>query len=375
MGQMMRALLLLMVLAACQPTTPPSPAFKVEEVKSGLGGAIWSLNFAPDGRLFFTNRDQDKVRIGVLDLSTKAVSGYASTADVRDVGEGGVMGMELDPNFAQNGRLYICYSYYAGGVVSDPNQRNRLSAFTLSGQNLSEQILLDDMPGWSNHNGCRVVYGPDGKLYVSMGDAPGIAGGAQKAQDKTSLGGKIFRINPDGSIPTDNPFFSSLAGSARALWTLGHRNPQGLGFQPGTGLLWSTEHGPDIKDELNLIKKGKNYGWPDCGGLDPCAVADYQPAVKAYEPDNSTTVATSDLTFYTGNTFPAWKGSLFFVTLKTGRLYRLELSGETISKEEKLIDKEFGRLRDLTTGPDGFLYISTDEGKILRVVPEGGQKK
>jgi glucose/arabinose dehydrogenase len=334
-----------------------------------LGGTIWSINFAPDGRLFFTNRDQDQVRVGALDLSSKTVTTFSSTAAVRDVGEAGVMGMELDPGFAQNGRLYICYSYYAA-EVSDANQRNRLSVFTLSGNGLSEQILFDDMPGWFNHNGCRVVYGPDGKLYFSMGDAPGLAGGANKAQDKTSLGGKIFRINPDGSIPNDNPFFASLTGSAKALWTLGHRNPQGLGFQPGTNLLWSTEHGPDIKDELNLIKKGKNYGWPDCGGIDACNVPDYQPAVKAYEPDNSTTVAISDLIFYGGEAFPAWKGSLLFVTLKTGRLYRVELSGETVGKEERLINNQFGRLRDVTTGPDGFIYLSTDDGRVLRVVPE-----
>lgn len=350
------------------PPPPPATKFKVEEVKSGLGGAIWSLNFAPDGRLFFSNRDQDKVRVGALDLNSKTISTFSSTAAVRDLGEGGVMGMELDPSFAQNGKVYVCYSYFAGGVVSDANQRNRLSSFTLSGTTLSENILFDDMPGWSNHNGCRVVFGPDAKLYFSMGDAPGIGAGADKAQDKTELAGKIFRINPDGSIPSDNPFFASLSGPARALWTLGHRNPQGLGFQPGSGLLWSTEHGPDVKDELNIIKKGKNYGWPGCRGIDPCSVADYQPAVKAYETDS--TVATSDLVFYTGNAFPAWKGSLFFVTLKTGRLYRVELSGETISKEEKLINNEHGRLRDVTTGPDGFIYISTDDGKILRVAPE-----
>jgi glucose/arabinose dehydrogenase len=218
-----------------------------------------------------------------------------------------------------------------------------------------------------------------------MGDAAGAPsdvlgepGGDAKAQSKKLLAGKIFRIKLDGSIPTDNPFYNDpeVLGQAKATWTLGHRNPQGLAFQPETGELWSTEHGPDKKDELNLIKPGYNYGWPECMGTDPCpAHPPYQPAIKEYYSDR--TVAISDMTFYNADVFPAWKGSLFFVTLKTGRMYRLELSGEKVVKEELIIGSlseasgPYGRLRDVTVGPDGFIYFSTDDSKIYRIVPDG----
>ncbi|WP_299426152.1 PQQ-dependent sugar dehydrogenase [uncultured Meiothermus sp.] len=385
------ALLLLFSLALAQNT----PIFRVEEVARNLG-VPWSLKFAPDGRLFFTQRDRDTVAVSALDLRTGRVTSFPGSAAVRDEGEGGVMGLELDPSFAQNNRLFICYSYWKDGIQAPNNRRNRVSSFTISGHRLEgEKVLLDDMLGWWNHNGCRVVWGPDGKLYVSMGDAgdapsniPGEFGFAAKAQSLKLLSGKIFRLNPDGSIPTDNPFYSQTTGAARAIWTLGHRNPQGLAFQPGTGLLWSTEHGPNTRDELNIIRKGKNYGWPRCSGTQPagtvlsvaadnitfnCTGGDlresYQPAVREYAGGNEPTIAPSNLIFYTGRAFPQWKGNLFFVTLRTGRLYRLELRGEQILREEILINNQYGRLRDLTVGPDGFIYISTDQGQILRLRP------
>lgn len=354
--------LLALGLVSCQNNnTPPGPvSFRVEEVKSGLGGVPWSIHFAPDGRLLFTNRDLSQIRVSALNLSTGTITHYNGTSAVRDDGEGGILGMELDPNFASNSRVYVCYS------ISSSGPRNRLSRFEISGNSLTnELVLLDNMRGASTHNGCRVVWGPDGKLYFSMGDAQD----QPAAQDLSALAGKIFRINPDGSIPTDNPFPNS------PVWTLGHRNPQGLAFQPGTGLLWSTEHGPDVKDELNIIKKGKNYGWPTCMGTDPCpSINNYEPAIKHYTATD--TIAPSDMMFYTGNVFTAWRTDLFFVTLRTGRLYRLVLSGESVAQEEILIDTNsgphpgFGRLRDIATGPDGLIYLSTDSGRILRLVPQ-----
>ena len=223
------------------------PAFRVEEVARNLG-VPWSLRFAPDGRLFFTQRDRMTIAVSALDIRTGRIVTYEGEAAVRDEGEGGVMGLELDPGFARNNRLYICYSYWKDGVQAENNRRNRLSSFVLStGRLTQEKVLLDEMLGWWNHNGCRVVWGPDNKLYVSMGDAgdapsniPGEFGFAAKAQSLKLLAAKIFRINPDGSIPPDNPFYSQTSGTARAIWTLGHRNTQGLAFQPGSGLLWVT---------------------------------------------------------------------------------------------------------------------------------------
>lgn len=379
----------LLLLAACKTDQgqPPTINYKIELLKDVNAGVIWSLNFGPEGKLYFTDRDRSFVNLSALEISSGSLTTYTSSAAVRDEGEGGVLGLELDPNFALNKKVYICYSYWKDGDPSaEENARNRVSSFAISGSGLTNEVkLFDDMLGWWNHNGCRVLLSPDKKhLFITMGDAadapsnvPGEPDKSQKAQSKKLLAGKIFRIKPDGSIPTDNPFYNDpeVPGQAKAMWTLGHRNPQGLAFDPSTGKLWSTEHGPDVKDELNLIRAGYNYGWPDCMGTDPCpAHPPYQPATKEYYSND--TIAISDMTFYTADTFPAWKGSLFFVTLKTGRMYRLELSGESVAKEELIIGKlsdssgPYGRLRDVTVGPDGFIYFSTDDSKIYRIVPD-----
>ncbi len=339
----------------------PQRDWRVELVKDKLERP-WSLNFAPDGRLLFTGRNSGN--LSSLDLKSGQVSVLGQLGPVlRAEGEGGMLGMELDPSFATTGRVYICYSYFKNNVQDNDSKRNRVSSFTLNAQGLTaEKALIDDMPGWWNHNGCRVILGPDGMLYVSMGDA---ASDPNRAQDLKSLAGKIHRVAPDGGIPTDNPFPNS------SVWSFGNRNPQGLAFQPGTNVLWSTEHGPDTDDELNVIKKGQNYGWPMCRGTNACNVPNYQPAVRSYKPQE--TIAISDMTFYTADAFPAWKGQLFFVALKTGRLYRLTLEGETVKSEEVMINNEYGRLRDVTVGPDGFLYFSTDAGEnssIYRVRPQ-----
>jgi aldose sugar dehydrogenase len=364
-------------LAACAAMgSAQTNGAKIEVLKEGLDRP-WSLNFAPDGRLLFTQKSSAK--LSSLDLKTRTVKVIGNVAGVRSDGEGGLMGLELAPDFEKNKQVFVCYSYFKG-QASTENRRNRISRFTLNETGLeAEKIIFDDMLGWSNHNGCRITIGPDQKLYFTMGDAANFPPGPIKAQDKNVLAGKTFRLNLDGSIPSDNPFYSSSSGQARATWSYGHRNQQGLAFQPGTGALWSTEHGWNSRDELNIIKKGQNYGWPYCAGTQtygkaervpadgnyPCVgdgltASNYEPAVKAYNPDF--TVAMSDMTFYTGTQFPKWKNNLFFVTLKTGRVYRLELKGEKVVDEEILVDGQFGRLRAITQGPDGFLYFSSDAG-------------
>ena len=376
-------------LAACAAIgSAQVNSIKVETVKDGLERP-WSLNFAPDGRLLFTQKASAK--LSSLDLKSGEVKTLGNVAGVRSDGEGGLMGLELAPDFASSNQVFVCYSYFKDNQASNESRRNRISRFTLGGKGLEgEKILFDDMLGWSNHNGCRIAVGPDAKLYFTMGDAANFPPGPTKAQDKSVLAGKTFRLNLDGSIPTDNPFYSSASGQARATWSFGHRNQQGLAFQPDTGALWSTEHGWNSRDELNIIKKGKNYGWPYCAGTQaygkaervpadgnyPCvgdglSQSNYQPAIKAYEPDF--TVAMSDMTFYTGSQFPKWKNNLLFVTLKTGRVYRLELDGEKVVDEEILVDGQYGRLRAITQGPDGFLYFSSDAGdgsSIYRIRPQ-----
>ena len=373
---------------------PSDVKFTVEKVKF-VSLIPWSLKFAPDGQLYFTLRgkDAEKVALQRMDVNSGNVTTLTDTGNskIRQDGEGGVLGLELDPNFATNNYAYICYSYWLNNDSSSGNnRRNRISRFTVNASSLTnEAILFDNMLGWTNHNGCRVANGPDGKLYFSIGDAADFSPGPIKAQDPATLAGKIFRINYDGSIPTDNPRYDSLTGSQRALWTFGHRNPQGLAFQPGTGALWSSEHGQNTRDELNLIQKGKNYGWPSCVGIQALGVplnvpldsttyacadtsnltaSNYQPAAKEYNSD--ATLATSDIAFSTSPLFPEWNGNILMATLKTNRLYRIELNGSAFGSDQIIISGGYGRLRDITVGQDGFYYFSNDDGDILRMVPQ-----
>jgi glucose/arabinose dehydrogenase len=330
--------------------------FEIETVIQNVD-LPWSLNFAPDGRLLFTSRDTGEIH--ALDVDTAQLTTFAPPLPVLHGGEGGLLGMVLDPDFEANNWLYVCFS-----VKYDGKEVNRVSRWRLDGVQLKDEAVFIEMSHALIHNGCRLVFSPDGNyLFITMGDA----GNADRAQDPDSLNGKILRLKRDGSIPDDNAWPNS------AVWTLGHRNAQGLAFEPGTERLWSTEHGPTTQDELNVIKKGRNYGWPLClGEQATCpAVTNYEPAVREFYTDQ--TVATSDMMFYMGDAFPDWQGDLFFVTLKTGRLYHLKVSGESVVSEERLIDGEHGRLRDVTEGPDGLIYISTDardgHAKIFRLKP------
>lgn len=344
------AFILLVFLTHAAHAEPP---FTVTTLADGLEHP-WSIAVMPDGKLLVTERPG---RLQIIDSQNGKAQKIAGLPKVRVQSEAGLLGLALDPDFATNGRLYLCYS--TGSMF---NAGNRLSSFTLKNNALiGEQVLIDHLPGANWHNGCRAAVSPDGYLFASMGDATD----AEKAQDSQSFNGKIFRLNRDGTMPADNPFPNS------PVWSFGHRNPQGLTFRPGSGDLWATEHGPDTQDELNRIQKGGNYGWPNCRGVDACpGLADYHPAIAEFEHDR--TIAISDLVFYRGTAFPDWQGDILFVALKTGRLYHLALDGDRVTKSEILIDDAYGRLRDIAEAPDGSLYLATDNGEdqILHLVPK-----
>jgi len=306
----------------------------------------WSLAFAPDGRLFFTERvgrvnvlARGEVRT-LLRLEVEAAPGE----------EGGLLGLTLDPGFDQNRFLYVYYTYR-----DERGQRwNRVSRFTESSNSLlDESVVIDQIPGHGFHDGGRIKFGPDGKLYVTTGDA----GRGELAQNLGSLAGKILRIDPDGTIPGDNPFPNS------PVFSLGHRNPQGLAWHPVTGALYSTEHGPSgesgyvAHDEVNLIEAGGNYGWPHIIGRGN----DSRFVDSVYE-TGQTTWAPSGATFYNGTRYPQWSLRLFIATLRGQHLRMVTLSPPTYTRVESttaLYQGTFGRLRDVAQGPDGYLYLAT----------------
>ncbi|MDP2605597.1 MAG: PQQ-dependent sugar dehydrogenase [Deltaproteobacteria bacterium] len=336
------------VLVACTPVSDqfaaPAPDVSIDVLVRGLD-TPWAIDFAPDGRTFITER---RGRIRVLERGHLRPDPWM-TLDVASSGEAGLLGLALDPRFAQNFFLYVAYTYRnASGQMK--NRLVRLREDPKTGKGILDQVLIDNIAGANNHDGGRVKFGPDGKLYWSMGDAQE----SRLAQNLASLNGKILRLNPDGSIPKDNPFANSY------VYSYGHRNPQGLAWQPKAGRLYATEHGPSgfqgcCRDEVNLIEPGKNYGWPEVRG-DETREGMVPPVIHA---------GTSETWAPTGATFSTrgpWAGSLLFTGLRGQTLYRLPLDPSDPRKTgqlERHFYRRFGRLRDVVEGPDGNLYLLT----------------
>jgi len=322
-----------------------SQQLHVEVVVSSLA-TIWAIDFAPDGRIFLTERGGRirTVRDGNLDPEPWA------TLDVVEVSESGLLGLALDPGFASNGYVYVAYTYgTSGGGMQNRLVRMREDPETRRGA--FDAVLLDDVGGARVHDGGRVKFGPDGKLYWTMGDA----GNMPLAQSLDSWNGKILRVNSDGSVPDDNPFPRS------PIYSYGHRNPQGLAWQPGTGRLYASEHGPSgaqsCCDEVNYIQAGMNYGWPGVFG-DATAPGTVPPIVQS-GPQSANTWAPGGATFVSNG---PWAGSLLFVGLRGESLYRVALDPAdptTVFGFERFFQGEYGRLRDVVEGPDGALYLAT----------------
>jgi len=333
----------------------PELGVRVETVADNLT-IPWSIDFAPDGRIFFTERIGDLRVIQDGQLLQPIMS-----LDVAG-GEGGLLGVVLDPDFEQNHYVYLYLTYNEFFET-----KNKVVRYVESENSLKEdKILLEPFAGASYHDGGRLKFGPDGKLYITTGDA----GNPELAQDLNSLGGKILRINSDGTIPDDNPWENS------PVYSIGHRNPQGIDWDE-SGNLVATEHGSFAHDEINLITPGTNYGWPDIIG-DETMEGLQNPILHT----GDDTWAPSGSEFYSGEKIPQWSGKYFVATLRGSHLHMIDfdLQNNMVVSHEKLFQNEFGRLRDVATGPDGFLYIltsnqdgrgtpQTNDDRILRIVP------
>jgi glucose/arabinose dehydrogenase len=341
---------------------------EVQAVASGLVNP-WSLAFLPDGRMLVTERP-GRMRLvtpeGQLSPPLKGVP------EVFVSGQGGLLDVIIDKSYAQNKTIYFCFAERTGGGGRTAVARAKLND---GNGRLDEVKVIFRQEGAlssGNHYGCRIVQANDGNLFVTLGEHFSYR---DEAQNLGNHLGKLIRITPDGAAPADNPFVGR-ADAKPEIWSYGHRNEQGLAINPASGDLWEIEHGPRGGDEVNIIGKGKNYGWPVIGyGIDysgakihdSTSKSGMEQPVKYWVPS----IAPSGMTFYTAKLFPKWTGSLFTGALAGKMLVRLSLNGNAVTGEERLLQNLNERIRDVRQGPDGALWLLTDNsaGRILRVSP------
>ena len=339
--------------AATATAVARDPVLADEIIQSGLE-VPWDIAFAPDGRMFVTERP-GRVVIFESGKPNAPRLGELTVPSVRAISESGLMGIALDPAFERSGLVYVCASRDVNGEWRNQVLRLRASGNTLAFDGVA---LGEGMRANRIHNGCTLRFGPDGKLWLTMGEA----GNGPLAQDPAVLNGKVLRINADGSIPDDNPVMAGAAGRT-AIYTMGNRNPQGLAFQPGTGRAFEIEHGANTHDEINLLEAGGNYGWPTASGPD-----EQRRFKDPLWSSGGSTLATSGATFITGAGWGTWSGSLMVATLKEMDLRRFTVDGTTVTPAGVLLDKKYGRLRTPVLGPDGALYVTTSNGTGDRII-------
>jgi glucose/arabinose dehydrogenase len=340
--------------------------FRIQTVVSGVE-VPWSIVFTTDGRMLFTERPG---RIRVVESGKLKSEPLLTIPDVEPSGESGAMGLCLHPDFAGNHLLYVAYSYRSDG------KRDRVVRYRETGNSLTDRtLIIEDIPAAQFHAGCRLRFGPDRKLYITTGDATD----RQLAQRLDSLAGKILRLNDDGTVPADNPFVNQQ-GARPEIWSYGNRNSQGIDWQPETNTMFETEHGPSGfdgpggGDEVNIIEKGKNYGWPVIHHTEThegmeSPLLEFTPAV-----------APASGMFYRGAAFPEFRNNFFFGCLRGACIIRVVLNGRRVGSHERLLEGSFGRIREVTEGPDGAIYFSTsnrdgrgspasNDDRILKLVP------
>lgn len=358
------------------PEQKSGVAFDVVPLVTGLERP-WAIAFLPKGRMLVTERP-GRLRVVSPDGTLSAPVSGLPAMDAR--GQGGLLDVALDPDHEKNGLIYWSYAEpREGGLNNTAVARGRfVDGAAPRVENV--EVIFHQSPSLAStmHFGSRLVFGRDGKLFITLGERS-IEEGRHQAQRMDGLLGKVARINPDGTIPQDNPF-AGKAGVKPEIWSIGHRNIQSAALHPVTGELWEVEHGARGGDELNIVRKGRDYGWPTIsygieyrgtpitGGI--TSKEGMEQPLYYWDP----VIAPSGMVFYTGDLFPAWKGSLFIGGLGSTNLVRLALDGDRVAGEERLLtdlQPKRERIRDVRQGPDGALYLVTDEaqGRLLKLVP------
>ncbi|TMG46639.1 MAG: PQQ-dependent sugar dehydrogenase [Chloroflexi bacterium] len=367
-GRVLAAVAVLALLACgCAPgggiagaPTPSAAAPAISEtvIQSGLV-VPWDVAVADDGRMFVTERPGT---ISVFESTAKMAKRIATAqvAGVRAMGEAGLLGLALDPDFASNALLYVCASRTDQGDWRNQILRYRLAGTTLT---LDGVVMRIGIAAAGVHDSCRLRFGPDRKLWIATGDA----GQGALAQDATSFNGKVLRINVDGSVPYDNP---TLRGQAAPgpVYAVGLRNPGGLAFQPGTGACYVVDAGDQMQDEIDLVTAGANFGWPTALGPGGSLRGFSDPAWSS----GTVSYAVAGAAFLSGAGWGAWDDSLVVATLKEQDVRRFSVEAGQVLARDVLFDQKYGRLRSATSAPDGALILTTSNGngdRIIRVVP------
>ena len=339
---------------------------KVEKIADGLD-TPWAMAMLPDGKLLVTLRDGEMVLVDPADNSRQPVSGLP---EIAAVGQGGLLDVVLDRDYADNRTVYFTFAHPGKGGVGTALAKAVLTTSGNPGlQDVEILFSMERKTGSGYHFGSRIVQHRDGNLFFTIGDR----GTPDRAQDPHDAAGSVLRIKPDGTIPHGNPFANGNEGLPQ-IWSTGHRNPQGATLNDETGNLWTLAHGAKGGDEINIPEAGKNYGWPVISygrnysgtkiGIGTSAPG-YEQPVHYWDPS----IAPSGMDFYQGNLVPEWKGDLFVGALKFRMLVRLEVDGNQILSEENLFRDQYGRIRDVRAFPDGALWFLTDDtdGAIYRI--------